>query len=41
MKKIDGSCQAVGSYNDMRYSIKHNDYDELINMLDGIKEIEK
>ena len=38
---IDGNYQAVGLYNDMRYSIKHNDYDELINMLDGIKEIEK
>lgn len=41
IKKTDGSCQAVGLYNDMRYSIKCNNYDELVNILDGIKEIEK
>ena len=41
MKKSDGSCQAVGLHNNMRYYIKNNNYDELINILNGIKEIEK
>lgn len=41
MKKSDGSCQAVGLHNNMRYYIKNNNYEELINILDGIKEIEK
>ena len=39
VKKSNGSCQAVGVYNDMRYSIKYNNYDELINILNGMKEI--
>ena len=40
-EKDDGSYQAIGLYNGMRYSIKYNNYDELINILNGIKEIEK
>ena len=38
---LEGEFQAVGLYNNMKYSIKYNNYDELINILNGIKEIEK
>ena len=41
IQTIDGSYQATGLYNNMRYSIKYNNYEELINVLNGIREIEK
>ena len=41
VKTIDGMYQAVGVNDNIKYSIKYNDYNELINILNGIKEIEK
>lgn len=41
IKTVDGSYQAVGLHNNMRYSIKYSNYDELINILIEMKEIEK
>lgn len=41
IKTVDGSYQAVGLYKNMRYSIKYSNYDELINILNGMKGIEK
>lgn len=36
-----GIYQSLGEYEKMKYSVKYDDYDELINILNGIKEIEK
>ena len=36
-----GIYQSLGEYEIMKYSVKYDDYDELINILNGIKEIEK
>ena len=41
IKTIDGGYQAVSINNNTRYSVKYNNYDELINILNGLKEIEK
>lgn len=38
---VDGDYQAVGIYENLRYIIKYSAYSELIDILDGIKEIEK
>ena len=40
--KMDETCyQAVGISDNIRYSIKYNNYDELINILNGMKVFEK
>ena len=39
--EFDGIYQAVGIHNNMKYNIKYNNYDELIKILNVIKEIEK
>ena len=41
IKTVDGNYQAVGLYNNVRYSIVYIDYDELIKILNGFKEIGK
>lgn len=41
IKTVDGDYQAVGVHEKLRYIVKYNDYSELIDILGGIKEIEK
>lgn len=36
-----GTYQAIGYSDDLEYNVMYHNYDELINILDGIKEIEK
>ena len=36
-----GVYQAIGHYDDLEYNVMYHDYDDLINILNGVKEIEK